>query len=104
MQQTPHLTPGDPAFADRIHNTHAGQAHWADSTTDTCRECVGWGFADEPHKRTNRGRLLDRPCTKFLELTGQKGPRVPHYAHACRFFTRNPDAPKGVREISEQGK
>jgi hypothetical protein len=93
VKTTAHRTPGDPAFADRINNTHAGQAHWAEYPAHTCRECLFWGYANEPFKRTHSGRLLGQQCTKFSELTGKKGPLVPHFAHACRFFEPTPDAP-----------
>jgi hypothetical protein len=102
MQITAHLTSGNPDFEERIRVTHDGQAHWADSAVNTCRECACWGFADEPFKRACSGRLLALPCTKFRELTGKKGPRVPHYAHACKFFERNPDAPSVFGKSSKR--
>lgn len=95
MQTTPHLTAGNPAFIDRVHATHEGQASWAEGT-NTCRECVFWGYADEPFRRhrakLGSGRLKNRSCVKFQELTGKEGPGVPHDARACRFFERDPDA------------
>ena len=103
MQVTPHLTPGDPDFEERIRATHPGQAHWADNPAHTCRECSFWGFADEPFKRACSGRLLALQCAKFRELTGNKnGPRVPHYAHACKFLERNPDAPSVFGKLSKR--
>jgi hypothetical protein len=97
MQTTQHLTPGDHRFDDRIHRTHVGQAHWAEDTNKTCRECSLWGYADEPHKRRNRNRLgsglKPRECLKFIELKGKTGPCVPHHAPACEFFESNPAAP-----------
>lgn len=79
---------GQERFVAAAQQTHEGQAHFGGSGPlgRTCREC---GFWQKTGSFTAKGGPRALSCRKFQDLLflTKAGPRVPHSAHACRFFS-----------------
>jgi hypothetical protein len=75
--------------------TEPGQADWArPDAVETCRLCLFWSGA----KRDRWARSSRRSAAKARQLLpGRRLPPVPHYAHSCRFFERNPSPPEAMK-------
>lgn len=86
-QVSMHLTEPDLAFAQRRKETFPGMAFWSGTGPDnqTCRNCALWQFDGY---MAGSGLLKDSICTKYKSLMcGAAGPRIPHYAKTCKYFT-----------------
>lgn len=81
----------------RALNTYPGQADWADAgSSHSCRECVAWGFTDDPVSYyAETGTPKPRECTAAKLPTPK--PKVPYYARICKHFVANPEPPPAVR-------
>ena len=65
-------------FQEQLSLTYEGQAHFASTgpAEARCRGCTYWG--------DGQGRALNRPCRKYIALTGVTSKTVPASALACR--------------------
>jgi hypothetical protein len=92
----PHLT-RDPLTAN-ASITHAGMAHFAATGPQgkTCRECKLWQLLKGIFAAyySSKGKTLKpHPCQKFQQLTGKRGPCVPHNSCACKYFEQRESPP-----------
>lgn len=109
MQITPHMTKA--ACDDAILATHLGQAHIAGTGPRgaTCRECIYFcsvkkgKWADVGHysskHATRPNELKDAHCA--YPIANKAHRKFPPTAQACRFFSRNENAPALTREAVE---
>jgi hypothetical protein len=93
LKQAQFLTPGyAPCAAKILHQTHAGQAHFANGPLGAvCGMCVHYGCWQQQKNAAgdvvNTSRVSGA-CAKYKELAGKIGPAVPPEAAGCRYFSR----------------
>jgi hypothetical protein len=88
-------------YQSKFRQTHPGQAHLAGTgpAHATCRQCAHFS-SDSYYSKGGKhgGQLKPGECRKYTEMMRASGPRVPHYANACRHFDLSNSIPEAMQK------